>query len=85
MQINVTERHIRDGVPNQCVGCPVSLAIEDALGTRCDHSPAVRDIEIVLYRDGGRESVPVPPEVREFIANYDDGLAVGPFSFELPV
>jgi hypothetical protein len=73
--IQVTQQHINNGVPKNSSACPVAQALSLALGGE--------------WRAGGRialESVTgavvfLPPEVEEFVLDFDAGKPVKPFGF----
>lgn len=78
MRIEVTQRDIDNGVRDHCDKCAVALAIRRATG---------QDWQVAgpyaVLADGGyfRESV-LPQVVAQFVRDFDNELAVHPFSFE---
>lgn len=85
LTVTVTADHIERGMPFLCTACPVAMAIEDALGDRCNYSPSVYPHTLILWADGGRTVIPTPDPVRAFVESYDDGRSVQPFTFTLPL
>ena len=85
VNVNLTQNHIYHGDAGECGSCPAALAILDALpGTQ----PDVEGRHIRLHRGtiGGKSArVDTPQAVRNFIKDFDDGLHVEPFTFELTV
>ncbi len=76
MTINVTQAHIDAGRAAHACYCPISLAAFDVT-----HAP-----EIYCYSDwlyiGGSHGV-LPEAAQAFIASFDKGRPVQPFSFEV--
>lgn len=86
IEIKVTEKHIKEGHRGMSTLCPVALAACEATGFPMAW---VQDHFMCLLRDGdpirwvrGNE---LPEEVKHFIRAFDDGLAVGPFTFAIDV
>ena len=80
MIVTVTEKHIKEGKPYDKCECPVSLALKD-LG----YTPVV-DVKAAYIKKGEDEFVaPLRAEARDFVARFDRGQEVFPFSFELEV
>jgi hypothetical protein len=84
MRIAVTADHIARGIPKDPRTCPVALAIRSAL-------PSMKYISVVfstafLLRDSMREyEAFLPEEVVIFVDDFDNGLPVFPFEFELDI
>ena len=79
MTIHVTEEHIRKGVRDHCVLCPVALALQEATGkdVRVDRVIIkVRNEEKWLHYS-------LPDRVIRRIARYDSGKKMKPFSFDV--
>lgn len=75
-KINVTNYHIRRGIPGNFCQCPIALAIKGQ--TRVKHVwVAYEDIEC------GPFSVPTTKTIQKFIDKFDDQKTVKPFSFVL--
>lgn len=89
MKVDVTQDHIDNGVPLDCYQCPVASAVEDALGRRAINQEWIRvggeAIWLVTHDAGGRHATPyhIPRSVRRFIARFDAGKPVQPFTFIL--
>lgn len=74
--INVTQQHIKDGVPGDPHVCPIALAIHQTTGR--SHVK----VEGYLFTiDHGMYFMPF--SVRNFIDAYDNNEPVQPFSFVL--
>lgn len=75
--VHVTIEDIQRGERCQCDTCPVALAASRAFGEPVDVG--------ALMWCGERKAVEIPPEVRVFIAAFDDGdtANIRPFSFEV--
>ena len=79
-EIQVTQHDINLGIRADCHLCPVALAIERALG--------VRDVGVYhgtadWTQRKTRWGTNLPLEVQVFIADFDAGAPVKPFSFEI--
>jgi hypothetical protein len=82
MRINVTQKHIDEGVKEDCNFCPVALAFLEATGKAYMISSRYIYDERGIYRDK------LPPEVIAWIKNYDgygedDGYKPEPFFFDI--
>ena len=78
--INVTAGHIAEGERNDCMYCPVALAIRDAFpgaGVWVGGATALIDA------DGRDIEADLPVEVEEFVLRFDDDGFGEPFSFDL--
>lgn len=76
MLIEVKQKHIDEGAKGSCSRCPIALALLDA---------GHRDVwigNITLYTSVRKETY-LPPKAIQWINNFDDGLPVLPFSFEI--
>lgn len=82
MKITVTQEDISHGIAKDCEECPIAHALERALGCR---SYVERDS--FFYRKDGRftANLPLPEIASAFIAAFDAGQPVEPFSFEVEV
>ena len=81
--ISVTREHIAKGKRRDCERCPVALAIRDALPDLI--YTRVGPINIALQRDAGEYLTyfAFPPEVLDFVRDYDGRRGSKPFTFEL--
>lgn len=84
MLIHVTQKHVDAGKANDCWRCPVALALSDVLME--PWKPIVSGwgvtfVDTVLVVS--REVKEFPLELHCFIDNFDDGIPVEPFSFEI--
>lgn len=83
MKIKVTEKHIANGLRDDCTNCAVALAMKEAL-------PKFNQIYVGTRGATGHSRgwiafhKPLPEEVTEFIISFDRGESVEPFEFELP-
>ncbi len=81
--VKVTAQHIDTGVPNNCHGCPIVLALAAVLPPGCS------DIEAGYGRvgfedpDGVEQWAEMPKEGWQFIGLFDTGRPVEPFSMPL--
>lgn len=75
IKIRVTAEHIRRGARSQPFSCPIALACQAAGQTK----PLV-GLD-VLFADDHKHLL--PPAVQQWVRNFDDGLPVEPFEFEL--
>ena len=72
MIIRVTANHIARGLRNDCLACPVALAMQDA-----GLPEGELDNALNRFSNSG-----VPQSAYEFFENFDRGLDVQPFEFE---
>lgn len=76
----VTQDHIDRGARNSVTSCPVSLALDDV-------RVHVWGGDVCLSRDGTHQGehfgVTLPGEVAAWINDFDDGLPVHPFEFDI--
>ena len=80
MQVTITQTHINQGTQYHLNSCPVALAI---IAAGLDGQGLYVHKQYVYLR--GRGSFGLPEEVRKFIADFDTGKPVEPFSFDLPI
>ena len=79
LTINVTQKHINDGVRCECKDCPVALALKDAGAT-----DVIAGFGQMAFSFNGKEyQTPAPHAVVDFIYHYDNGESVAPFTFVL--
>lgn len=79
MIINVTQKHIDRAIATQCRicgNCPVSLAVRDVFPGKV----VLTGLQRIFVED--KESA-VSDNVFNFIWDFDNGVTVHPFSFEL--
>jgi len=79
MKISVTQSHIDAGLRGSCSGDPVALAMKES-GLA---EPWVSPTELRWKENGQVKVVESPPEVLEFIRNFDNIRCVDTFDFEL--
>jgi len=81
--VTVTAEHIANGERGECMGCPVWLAITDALPGLAYLAVFIQDIQLRPDPDDDDAEVEMPAEVLDFVRDFDLGLPVEPFTFEL--
>ena len=74
-KIEVTQQDIFDGRPNNGFACPIAFAVRRAVGGRA----LVNDKEVTA----AGEYAKMPQAASNFVIEFDCGLMVSPFSFEL--
>lgn len=76
----VTQEHIDKGHRNSVTSCPVALALDDL-------RVHVWGGDVCLSRDGTHQgehfNVTLPGEVSAWVNDFDDGLPVTPFEFDI--
>ena len=75
MRIEVTADDIAKGMKSNCYQCPIALAIRRVTG----------DVFVGRWIVVNGKRFDKIKSVSEFIANFDDGRPVEPFSFHLPL
>jgi len=81
IKVDITQFDIDDGVREDEHHCPISVAIRRTLKPfLVDVSGDVVDLQ---YGDGRYENWTLSEEGRMFVARFDDGLPVAPFTLEL--
>ncbi len=83
MNIHVTRRHIARGIPRLCLACPVALAIDEAFPQAWRVSVQRLEVHIHFTDSYHRATYRLPLRVQAFIADFDNGDNVKPFSFNL--
>ena len=86
MIITLSQKHIDEGVKQDCHHCPAALAIAEATGEEfVEVATAIRWGEDPTGSGGWKwkHRVSTPPILREFMDRYDSGLLVEPITFEL--
>ena len=78
LDIDVTQADIDDGVKMACESCPVALAV-----SRAGLHGAIVSQEINGTIDGTARNFGIPPELVNFILDFDAGLDVAPLSCTL--
>lgn len=77
MRVNVTSEHIRRGVRWDLDGCALARAISDEVGTKVAVGIGV------WFIPGLEGSYPLPEVAKKVRSDFDAGLEIKPFSFEL--
>lgn len=74
--IRITRAHIRDGEAGSLCDCPIALALKDTLITN--------NVRVDAYGiHVNHVAFAVSKKDRSFIARFDEGKPVKPYSFEL--
>jgi hypothetical protein len=79
MRITVTKKHIKRGRPSESDFCPIALALK-SVGVK---NPNVDADTIDGLRRGTNFTKSTPDKLARFIARFDDGNPVKPFSFDI--
>lgn len=74
--INVTQEDIDAGLPIKCIQCPIALAAKRVFG----HEVSVAATYIHDIKSGYYD---LPRAAVDFVAAFDKGRTVTPFSFEV--
>lgn len=92
MKIEVTAEDIQNGTPNEMGCCPIALAVRRATG-KPYVSVGAKNVEIGTFTQytengtklgGGPENrLDLPNEATLFILDFDSGVTVQPFAFDL--
>lgn len=82
MKIQVTQDHIDQGEAKVCNKCPVALALQ-ALPFVIEAAAFPYELYILIIDSSKDDCIFAPPEVTEFIRDFDNGLKPKPFEFEL--
>ncbi len=77
MKIDVTAEDIKQGVKGSAMSCPIALAVQRKRGY---HGATVGYSTCGAV---GRGNWVLPKVARDFIAGFDNGREVAPFSFNL--
>lgn len=85
--IEVTQDDINNGIPNSEHSCPVAIALKRVFP---DRRVSVNEDSLMLYEEINEVCVRriikgTPSEVQAFILDFDDDVAVEPFSFEVDI
>lgn len=75
LKITVTQEDIEEGQARSCHRCPVALAMSRTIGRELvvyPHYAGTLGMDVVCF---------FPSEVEQFIADFDEGKPVKPFSF----
>lgn len=76
MIVIVTQEDIANGKRRAATGCPLALAIERATGRHASVGPQRVSI-------GWHKSLFLPPTAYNFRQDFDNGVPVQPFTFDL--
>lgn len=85
MKIRVTRAQIAKGVRVDCTLCPVALALK-SLGMEDVRVLNTNDEMVIEFYDPKKQRTyhgDAPMKVQEFVAAFDNGEVVKPFSFVL--
>lgn len=98
--VSVTDKHMQEGVKSNCYGCPIAIAVCEAMGlplqdTTGEQPPlftvslgAVTFYEVGELGAWGKQPfvAELPESARLFVKYFDQGFhSLAPFSFELEV
>lgn len=93
MTVQVTERHIAHGFAEDCHFCPVALALQQALANYLEPALGKSSAQFIAeewstdgltaWGNGGINEFPLPEGVGEWVNQFDGGLPVEPFRFEI--
>ena len=78
--VNVTQEDIETGIANDCLHCPIALAIHRSLPGSV---PRVRIGGVTLWGCNSSGVATLPDEAQSFIYHFDDGVVGAPFQFIL--
>lgn len=91
LTIEVKQSHIDNGLPRDTINCPIALALRGNMGFR----DRFRVFNVGLFsiysgspstiEGSGTVIAQLPKSAQKFIGNFDHGLAVKPFSFQIEV
>lgn len=84
IHIEVTAEHIANGERRSGGGCPVALAVNEALWSYYDVAVSPRYVSLHSNR-GKSFCAPLPRNATKFIDAFDAGLLVEPMAFDLEV
>ena len=84
--IEVTQKDIDDGEKGLCACCPVALAINREL-SRPAYASVKFDTVLIKNADTGKVItwILMPAKVNKFVYDFDSGVEVKPFTFELDI
>ena len=99
IKIQVKEKHIKDGIPDNCYYCAVALAINDKLSSmfKLDFEPKIIEKGNTGYKLELADNKPSPYKtefmnqisiddqetVDEFVYDFDQNREVMPFEFDI--
>jgi len=80
VRITVTEQHIREGTCQDAEDCMLARALEAATGRKwwVEQRAALLAYDLL-------SAIDLPPAATQAVRDFDAGLDVQPFEFELPV
>jgi len=101
IRIQVKEKHIQDGTPENCQFCAVALAIDEKLSSmfKLDFEPRIVENGNINYALRLADNKPSPYQtkfnthismedqetVNDFVYDYDAGKDVEPFEFDIEI
>jgi hypothetical protein len=83
LTVDVTQAHIDCGERNSPRACPIALALADAAPTGERVDGVLHDMVIWLDEDDWEVTVPLTARAKRFVARFDYGCLVEPFTFHL--
>lgn len=78
--IKVTEECIKNGIQGNPQSCPIAWALKDIF---VEDYGVTNDYIRIFESESGSKYCAVPPEVTNFVDDFDDGKPVQPFEFVL--
>jgi len=80
MTVKVSKKNIDGGARANCQLCPVALALLEQFP---DSDPIVESAHVSIKDAGNILIYRMPDEAVKFVDDFDEGLEVKPFKFEL--
>jgi hypothetical protein len=83
IKVVVTQEHIDKGERGDCYSCAVSLALRDS-----DIPEARMGLWSIFLHgkfDDDKNTIDAPPQVKQFVRDFDQKRPVQPFEFEIEV
>ena len=91
IHVNVSIEHIKNGSQRQCYDCPIAHAIIESISTnKIDEINYYREVSVTdeirlpnTFKNFTLYNIYIPIEMQIWINNFDKGLEVSPFSFDI--
>lgn len=92
MKVNVTEKHIQDGVKKSCCSCPVAIAINSPIIQMEFPKIALSSVHLkdghctIQGEQGGPKMIhkfSLPKIAQDFVAKFQLGETVSPIQFDI--
>ena len=81
MKITITQKHIKQGSPNNGVLCPIALALLEQTGEQWNVTIGTTGAIAHSCNELTETYLPLPKTAHKFAINFDAGKPVNPFSF----